>query len=84
MNINKNIIEGKWLEIKGDIQKTWGKLTENELEQAKGDVKALSGLIQQKYGETQEKSSKKITEIFDRFSKAKSEKVEEVKNKLRK
>ena len=49
MNLNENTIKGKWLEIKGDIQKAWGKLTDDELEKTKGDMKAIGGLIQQKY-----------------------------------
>ena len=67
MTMNENVIKGKWLEMKGDLQKAWGKLTEDDLEKTKGDLKAISGLIQQKYGEAQEKSSAKLDEIFKKF-----------------
>lgn len=43
--MNENTIKGHWLEIKGDIQKAWGRLTDSELDQTKGDAKAISGLI---------------------------------------
>lgn len=81
MTVNENIIKGKWLEIKGEIQKAWGKLTDDELEQTKGDMKAISGLIQQRYGEAQEFHTKKLAEIFERLGE-KKEAVSEVKKTL--
>ena len=63
--MNENIFKGKWKEIKGEIVKSWGKLTEDELEQTKGDLTKISGLVQQKYGETQES----VRERLNRFVK---------------
>jgi uncharacterized protein YjbJ (UPF0337 family) len=54
MTLNENIVKGKWLEIKGDIQKAWGDLTNDELEKTQGDMKAFSGLIKKKYGVAQD------------------------------
>jgi uncharacterized protein YjbJ (UPF0337 family) len=81
--INENTVKGKWLEIKGDLQKAWGNLTDDELEKTKGDVKAISGLVQQKYGETQESYTKKIDDIFRRFEAKKDETVDAIKAKLK-
>lgn len=67
MAINENIVKGKWLEIKGEVQKNWGKLTDDELEKTKGDMKAIGGLIQQRYGEAQKDYNKKLDSIFHRF-----------------
>ncbi len=52
--MNENIFKGKWKEVKGEIVKSWGRLTDDELEQTKGDFSKIAGLVQQKYGETQE------------------------------
>ena len=52
--MNENIFKGKWKEITGEIVRSWGKITEDELEQTKGDLTKISGIVQQKYGETQE------------------------------
>jgi len=71
MIINEEKVKGTWLKIKGDLQKTWGNLTDADLEKTKGDINAISGLIQQKYGETKEKSSAKLAEIFKRFEEKK-------------
>ncbi len=78
-----NQIEGKWLEIKGDIQKAWGKLTDNELDQTKGDAKAIGGLLQQKYGKTVDGYDEKLSEIFNRFDAKKDRSVDRVKTALK-
>lgn len=71
MKINEDIIKGKWLEIKGEVQKAWGKLTADELDQTKGDIKAIAGLVQQKYGENQENFEKRLNKILREFEKEK-------------
>ncbi len=83
MSLNENVVKGKWLEIKGDIQKAWGKLTDDELEKTKGDMKAISGLVQQKYGESQEFHSKKVSDIFHKFQDKKDEVVEDIKKHVK-
>ncbi len=83
MSINENIIKGQWLEIKGEIQKTWGKLTSDEIEQTKGDFKSISGLVMQKYGQEQEKFQEKLEKILAPYQKQKETFVENVKGKLK-
>ncbi len=83
MTMNENTIKGKWLEIKGDVRKAWGNLTDDELEKTKGDMKAIGGLIQQKYGETQESYGDKLSNIVKRFETQKDEAVEKVKDSLK-
>jgi uncharacterized protein YjbJ (UPF0337 family) len=83
MGMNENKFKGKWLEIKGDIQKNWGKLTDNELEKTKGDIKSIRGLIQQRYGDAEEKSSKKLENIFKRFENKKDSVVYEAKKAIK-
>ena len=83
MQLNENTLKGKWLEIKGDIQKAWGKLTDDELDKTKGDMKAVAGLIQQKYGQSQGDFNRKLDEIYQRFDTAKDQKVDELKQNLK-
>jgi uncharacterized protein YjbJ (UPF0337 family) len=84
MTMNENTLKGKWLEIKGDIQKAWGNLADDELEKTKGDMKSIQGLIQQKYGKTQESYEKKLSDIFGRFESKKNETIRDVKLNLKK
>ena len=36
--MNKDTLEGKWTQFKGKARETWGKITDDEFEQAKGDA----------------------------------------------
>ena len=58
--MNKNIAEGKWTQLKGEIQKMWGHLTDDEVNETKGDLTKLAGVIQVKYGETEEAIRSKL------------------------
>lgn len=83
MNLNENTVKGKWLEIRGEVQKAWGKLTNDELDKSKGDLKVISGLIQQKHGASQSDYSKKLADIFSRFEDQKDETVDDIKKKIK-
>jgi uncharacterized protein YjbJ (UPF0337 family) len=52
--MNSDIFEGKWKEMRGQIREWWGKITDDELEQANGNAEQIVGLLQQKYGYTRE------------------------------
>lgn len=67
MSTNDNVISGKWKEIKGDIMKTWGKLSDDEVESAKGNLMSLAGTVQQKFGLAQEEAARKLNGIIDRY-----------------
>lgn len=84
MTLNENTTKGKWLEIKGEVQKAWGKLTDDELDQTKGDIKSISGLIQQRYGEAQKDHNEKLSRIFRNFEAKKDEAVDQIKQSLKK
>ena len=62
--VNEEVLKGRWKEAKGEIQKMWGKLTDDDLEQAKGDMTALTGIIQQRYGESKEAVQTKLNDYF--------------------
>ena len=83
MVINENVISGKWNEIKGEIQKSWGKLTGDEVESTKGNVSAIAGLLEQKYGIAKEEASHKLSELYKKFGHSASNKTETVKQGLR-
>ncbi|HSL47894.1 MAG TPA: CsbD family protein [Candidatus Deferrimicrobiaceae bacterium] len=61
--MNKDILAGKWKEMKGRVKEQWGKITDDELDRAEGRAEQMVGLLQQRYGYTREKAE----EEYDRF-----------------
>lgn len=60
--MNNDILKGKWKEMKGQVKEMWGKLTDDELEQAAGNAEQIVGLIQQKYGYTREHAEEEFNQ----------------------
>lgn len=83
MGMTGTEVKGKWKEIKGEIRKAWGNLTDDDLERTKGDATAIEGLIQQKYGKMKEDYSKKVTDIFEKFGNHREEKTAQIKKSLK-
>ncbi|WP_339633419.1 CsbD family protein [uncultured Sneathiella sp.] len=54
--VNEDILKGKWKQIKGEAQKKWGKLTDDDLDQIDGDREVFLGRIQEKYGVAREEA----------------------------
>jgi uncharacterized protein YjbJ (UPF0337 family) len=67
--MNKDVLEGKWKQIRGEAKAWWGKLTDDDLDRAAGKFDVLAGIIQEKYGYTREAAAdeidKRVTEFED-------------------
>lgn len=58
--MNKDILEGKWKQLSGEIRKKWGELTDDDLDQAMGQKDILIGKLQERYGYTREKAKAEL------------------------
>lgn len=58
--MNKDIFEGKWKQIRGETKVWWGKLTDDDLDRAAGNLEVLAGMLQEKYGYTRERATEEI------------------------
>ncbi|HRJ12909.1 MAG TPA: CsbD family protein [Alphaproteobacteria bacterium] len=58
--MNKDTIAGEWKQIKGDLQRQWGKLTDNTMDQINGDRTKLLGAIQESYGVAREDAEEQL------------------------
>ena len=65
--LNREQIHIKWNEIKVGIKTLWGRLTDDELEQVKGNVFEVSEIVEEKYGETKEEIKMKLDRLLDSF-----------------
>src|SRR5512140_3368465 len=59
-NMNKDIVEGKWKQMRGETKAWWGKLTDDDLDRAAGKFDVLAGLLQEKYGYSRERAANEI------------------------
>ncbi len=58
--MNKDILEGKWKQVRGEAKVWWGKLTDDDLDRAAGKLEVLTGLLQERYGYTREAAANEI------------------------
>jgi len=58
--MNEDRLQGSWAMLKGKIREQWGKLTDDEIEEAGGKWDHLAGLIQNKYGRARDAVEKEV------------------------
>ncbi len=65
--MNKDIVEGKWKQVRGEAKSWWGKLTDDDLDRAAGKFDILTGMLQEKYGYTRERAAEEIDKRVAEF-----------------
>ena len=56
-------VEGNWKQFKGKVRETWGKLTDDELEEIAGRRDILLGKIQERYGIAKDEAEARVKEF---------------------
>jgi len=64
--MNTDILKGNWKQFRGEIQKKWGKLTNDDMDVINGEYNKLVGRVQERYGWDREHAEQEITNFFDR------------------
>jgi len=64
--MNRNEMKGNWKQLKGRIQKQWGELTDDDLDEIEGEREILIGKVQERYGKSEAAASKEVDDWFDR------------------
>lgn len=54
--MDNHVIKGKWLQIKGEAKKQWGKLTDDDLDIIDGEKDKLVGKLQERYGHSKDEA----------------------------
>lgn len=68
--MNRNEIEGNWKQFKGRAKEKWGELTDDDLDRIEGRRERLIGVLQERYGKSQNQASKEADEFFDSLESA--------------
>jgi uncharacterized protein YjbJ (UPF0337 family) len=62
--MNRDILQGKWTELKGKVKKQWGKLTNDDLDVIEGSSEELIGRLQKTYGYGREEAEREVDEFL--------------------
>lgn len=63
--MNKQITEGKWTQLKGQLKEQYGKLTDNDVQEIEGRSEKLAGKLQERYGYAKEEAATKANQWFE-------------------
>jgi len=77
--MNKDVMQGKWKQMSGDVKKFFGKLTDDDLAQAQGDQEKMVGRLQERYGYTREQAQAE----WDKFNKQHGSTWNDMKNQAK-
>ena len=66
--MNWDQVEGKWTQLKGEVQKQWGKLSDDDFDVIQGNREKFVGKLQERYGIIKEDAEKQANDWFDRLS----------------
>ncbi|MGH8040980.1 MAG: CsbD family protein [Rudaea sp.] len=61
--MNNDRIAGQWKQLSGKIKQQWSKLTDDDLQWAKGNSEYLAGKIQERYGIARDLAEKQVKEF---------------------
>ena len=62
--MNWDIVEGNWKQLKGGVKEQWGKLTDDDLDEAAGIRDKLAGRLQERYGWAKNAAESKVDNYF--------------------
>ncbi len=78
--VNTQVLQGQWNQVRGQLKKKWGQLTEDDLKFSNGNIEQLVGRIQHKTGEAREAIESFLDEMTAQGASAISQAAESVKN----
>ncbi len=58
--MNKDILQGKWKQVKGKMQQQWGDLTDDDLDYIEGSWERAVGRLQERYGWNRERAEREL------------------------
>jgi uncharacterized protein YjbJ (UPF0337 family) len=62
--MNRDVLKGKWNQVKGEVRKKWGDLTDDDLDRIQGDAEKFIGVLQERYGWRREQAEREMDEFL--------------------
>jgi uncharacterized protein YjbJ (UPF0337 family) len=63
--MNEDILKGQWNQLKGGLRKQWGRLTDDDIDQIKGERDILLGKLQEYYGRDRQDNERELESWLD-------------------
>ena len=64
--MNRDMLKGQWLQMKGKVRERWGDLTDDDLDRVAGNWEQLVGKIQERYGHRREEIERDLDHLMTR------------------
>lgn len=61
--MNKDIIQGKWTQLKGQMKARWGDLSDDVFDEREGNSQYLAGKLQEQYGWGRERAEREVDDF---------------------
>ena len=58
--MNRDVLRGRWKQLKGEVKTRWGRLTDDDLDVVCGQYDKLAGSIQERYGWARDRAEREI------------------------
>ena len=58
--MNADVLKGKWMQIKGEALRQWGRLTNDDLDQIEGNAEKMVGKLQERYGYARDEAEREV------------------------
>jgi uncharacterized protein YjbJ (UPF0337 family) len=68
IEMNWDLIEGRWKQSMGKVRVKWGKLTDDDVTAVNGKREQLVGKLQERYGLAKDAAEKQVDEFVQSFS----------------
>jgi uncharacterized protein YjbJ (UPF0337 family) len=65
--VNRDVLAGRWKQMRGELKKWWGKLTDDDLDRIGGQKDKLVGVLQEKYGYTREQAAEEAERHLEEY-----------------
>lgn len=60
-----DMLKGQWKQLRGEVKKQWGELTDDDLDIVEGERDKLIGRLQERYGYTREQAEQEISRFLE-------------------
>lgn len=67
--MNEDIFKGKWKQVRGDVKRWWGKLTDDDVRYIDGNKDKMIGKLQERYGFSREEAQRNLDKRLDEIGK---------------